>query len=80
MKCKACDQSKVPAKGQPFPGFCDACGWALVLHDRGQETGHLQKVHPDALQLMAEIHAIHWWYNDPAKVAVEVTAEVQRRS
>jgi hypothetical protein len=30
VKCKSCEENCRPNKGSPFPGYCDACGFAIV--------------------------------------------------
>ena len=55
MKCHPCKTSNVPAKGTPYPGYCDACGWTIT------DKGALAAVSPEAISIVAMGDAFDAW-------------------
>ena len=54
MNCVRCAAAHAHAKGSHASGYCDACGWALVLDRQGRETSTLARISPSAALMVVE--------------------------
>jgi hypothetical protein len=61
--CDDCTRAGRRASGSPFPGYCDACGWALCVDADGNETS--ARIRPSTEAAALVVKAALWRESPP---------------